>query len=197
MQKNKKITFPLIGSIINVQAFKYDGELYRQWNGVKVLRNTDQHYVLFIYKTKVAESKKRSWVYREPVIWFLPKNNMYNALILLKPKQNYIYINLASKPFYEDNTIKFIDYDIDVKCYPTRNLNIVDKEEFLENSQKYKYSKKLIRLIYNSLSDIVEKYDNNEYFFNLDVINYYINMAKKDKSLNIFFRMSKNNKKRK
>nr|WP_318028981.1 hypothetical protein [Mycoplasmopsis bovis] len=41
----KRISFPVEGSIIDVQAYKYDGTLYRQWNGVKVLRNTNKHYV--------------------------------------------------------------------------------------------------------------------------------------------------------
>nr|WP_307923709.1 DUF402 domain-containing protein [Mycoplasmopsis bovis] len=109
----KRISFPVEGSIIDVQAYKYDGTLYRQWNGVKVLRNTSKHYVLLMYKTRVSEQNNHNWVYRDYVLWFLPKHSMYNALILLKPskKQNYSYINVASYPIYEDNTIKFIDLE--------------------------------------------------------------------------------------
>nr|AAN85232.1 ORF228 [Mycoplasmopsis fermentans] len=189
--KPKKIVFPLIGSIINVQAFKFNGELYRQWNGVKVLRNTPQHYVLFMYKTKVAETDKKGWVYREYVLWFMPKNSMYNALILLKPKSNYVYVNLASKPYYEDNTIKFVDFDLDVKSYPKKDFTIVDKEEFRYNSRRLKYPKKLINMIYDNLEEIVNKHNNGEYFFNPDVIDYYINQAKKDKSIYRDFRVKK------
>ncbi|UUD35533.1 DUF402 domain-containing protein [Mycoplasmopsis caviae] len=189
----KKIVFPLIGSIVNVQAFKYNGELYRQWNGVKVLRNTTQHYVLLMYKTKVAEANKKSWVYRKYVLWFLPKNSMYNALILLKQKSNYVYVNLASKPVYEDNTIKFIDLDLDVKSYPRKQFSIVDREEFLFNSKELKYPKKLINMIADSLDEIVNKHNNNEYFFNSDVIDYYIDQAKKDKSIHEDFRVVKQN----
>lgn len=192
--ENKKLTFPLIGSIINVQAYKYNGELYRQWNGVKVLRNTPKHYVLLMYKTKVTEIHEKYWIYREYVLWFMPKNSMYNALILLKPRQNYIYVNMASRPIYEDNTIKFVDFDLDVKCYPTKSLTIVDRDEFRENTKKYHYSNKLIQEIYDNLQEVVEKYNRFEYFFNEEVIDYYLELAKKDKSVQPNFRKTKYNK---
>ncbi|WP_036458302.1 DUF402 domain-containing protein [Mycoplasmopsis iners] len=191
-QEKSKIIFPLIGSIINVQAYKYNGELYRQWNGVKVLRNTEHHYVLLMYKTQVSETKKRDWIYREPVIWFMPKNEMSNALILLKAKNNYIYVNISSKPIYEDNTIKFVDYDIDVKKYPGKPLAIVDQDEFKENSILYNYPPKLMKQIEQSLDDVVHKNINNEYYNNPTIVDYYINLAKKDHSIKADFRQKKN-----
>ncbi len=80
---------------------------------LKCLETLSKHYVLLMYKTRVSEQNNHNWVYRDYVLWFLPKHSMYNALILLKPskKQNYSYINVASYPIYEDNTIKFIDLD--------------------------------------------------------------------------------------
>ncbi|VEU75574.1 Protein of uncharacterised function (DUF402) [Mycoplasmopsis maculosa] len=188
IKKSNKNIFPLEGSIINVQAYKYNGDLYRQWNGCKVLRNTSKHYVLLLYKTKVSEKWEHNWVYRDYVIWFMPKTGMHNALILLKPKQNYIYVNIASNPLYEDNTIKFIDFDIDLKHYPHNNISIVDEEEFNENKINYKYPKKITTMVFNSVKKVLEKYEKSEYFFNPEVIDYYIDLAKKDKSLPAQFR---------
>ncbi|QSF13401.1 DUF402 domain-containing protein [Mycoplasma sp. Mirounga ES2805-ORL] len=185
---SKNSVFPLVGSIINVQAYKFDGTLYRQWNGVKVLRNTKQHYVLFMYKTQVAELNKRDWIFNEPVIWFMPKNSMYNCLSMLKPKTNYNYVNLSSRPIYEDNTIKFIDFDIDVKKYGSREILVVDGDEFLENSKKYKYPIDLKNKILEELDEILHNEVDEKYFFNKKVINYYIDLAKKDKSIKHNFR---------
>lgn len=190
-----KLNFPLPGSIINVQAYKYNGTLYRQWNGVKVLRNTPKHYVLWMHKTKVSEKYKHNWVYKEYVLWFLPKKSMYNALILLKPKQNYIYINIASHPFYEDNTIKFIDFDLDVKAYPHNGITIVDGEEFKINSKEFNYGQELKNMVWKAAQEIIDKYNNNEYFFGNEVINYYINLARKDFLLPYTFRNDDSNKK--
>ncbi|TQC51586.1 DUF402 domain-containing protein [Mycoplasmopsis mucosicanis] len=189
--KNKNIVFPLLGAMVNVQGYKYNGYLYRQWNGVKVIRNTEDHYVLFMYKTKVSETEKSSWVYREPVIWFMPKHENYNALVMLKKKHNYIYVNLASKPIYEDNTIKFIDFDLDVKLYPHRDLTIVDRDEFNYHAKKFNYPSELKQLIFTTLEEIVNKKEAQNYFFNPRLIDYYVDVVKKDYSLPKTFRLAK------
>ncbi|WP_338822713.1 DUF402 domain-containing protein [Mycoplasmopsis felifaucium] len=179
---------PLPGSIINVQAYKFNGMLYRQWNGVKVLRNTDKHFVLCMHKTKVSEKFKHNWIYKDYVLWFMPKQGMYNALILLKPVQNYIYVNIASPPIFEDNTLKFIDLDLDVKAYPHNGASIVDGDEFKSNAYLYEYSKDLKEMVWEAATEVMGKYSNDEYFFNNQVINYYIGIAKKDKAIAENFR---------
>ncbi|MGV2393611.1 UNVERIFIED_CONTAM: DUF402 domain-containing protein [Campylobacter lari] len=121
----------------------------------------------------------------------MPKKGFHNALILLKPKQNYIYINIASNPIYEDNTIKFIDFDLDIKYYPYDQISIVDEEEFNENKIKYGYSNKLINMVFDSVKDVLDKYEKSEYFFNPEVIDYYIDLSKKDRSLPLNFRLEK------
>ncbi|WP_406617361.1 DUF402 domain-containing protein [Mycoplasmopsis adleri] len=189
MNNKRTDIFPLAGSIINVQAYKYNGSLYRQWNGVKVLRNTPKHYVLLINKTKVSEKFKSDWAYKEPVIWFMPKHSMYNGLVLLKPKQNYLYINISSKPFYEDNTIKFIDFDLDVKYYPHSGINVVDADEFKTNSELYHYPKNVKNMVWDAVNEVIQKYERGEYFFNDLVIDYYIDISRKDRSLPYNFRI--------
>ncbi|KKB26871.1 hypothetical protein MM26B8_03750 [Mycoplasmopsis meleagridis] len=178
--KKEKSSYPLIGTMINVQAYKYNGMLYRQWNGAKVIRNTKDHYVLLMYKTKVGEISKKDWVYRDPVIWFMPKNALHNALVLLKQSGNYIYVNISSKPIYEDNTIKFVDYDIDIKKYPGKKLAIVDQDEFKEHIKEYKYPLKLIKQVEKSLEEVIYQSIKNEYFFNKTILNYYVKLAQKD-----------------
>nr|WP_307926448.1 DUF402 domain-containing protein [Mycoplasmopsis bovis] len=153
---------------------------------LKCLETLSKHYVLLMYKTRVSEQNNHNWVYRDYVLWFLPKHSMYNALILLKPskKQNYSYINVASYPIYEDNTIKFIDLDLDIKAYPSNTVSIVDSEEFKENSKIYNYPDKLKQLVWELESqEVMQHYERQGYFFNEEIINYYIDLGKKDCSI--------------
>ncbi|MBZ4195169.1 DUF402 domain-containing protein [Mycoplasma sp. CH-Wi4] len=182
--------------MINVQAYKYDGSLYRQWNGIKVLRNTPKHYVLVMYKSKVSENSGHNWICHDYVIWFLPKHSMYNALILLKPakRSNYAYINISSTPIYEDNTIKFIDFELDVKAYPDTPVSVVDMDEFKENSKIFRYPKTLKEMIWNGTNEVLERYKQKEYFFSPEVIDYYIDLAKRDKTIAANFRVKKSKK---
>nr|WP_307924077.1 DUF402 domain-containing protein [Mycoplasmopsis bovis] len=118
---------------------------------LKCLETLSKHYVLLMYKTRVSEQNNHNWVYRDYVLWFLPKHSMYNALILLKPskKQNYSYINVASYPIYEDNTIKFIDLDLDIKAYPSNTVSICWLVKSLKKTQKFiNYPDKLKQLVW-------------------------------------------------
>ncbi|MEA4115410.1 DUF402 domain-containing protein [Mycoplasma sp. 744] len=184
---------PIVGSLITVQAYKYNGTLYRQWNDVKVLKNTPKQIILVLYKNKVNELNKKDWYYKEPVIWFLPKNEMHNALILLKNK-NYVYVNIASTPIFEDQTLKFIDLDIDIKKYPDKPLSIVDQEDLAINSIKWKYPKKLMNKILNSVSNVVNKNIKNQHYYNEKIVDYYIDIAKKNYAIKWDFRNNKKTK---
>ncbi|QNM93601.1 DUF402 domain-containing protein [Mycoplasma sp. Pen4] len=172
-----------VGQMINVQAYKHNGYLYRQWNDAKVIFHNKRHIVLFLKNTVVAEYEKdiNGWRYNENAIWFIPKNSFYNAIVLLKDQGAYYYINMASKPIFEDGTIKFIDYDLDVKCYPDRDLQIVDREEFNIHSRMMSYPSKIKENIYEELKSIMILYNDYKYFFSEDVINYYLEVLYKDK----------------
>ncbi|MFV8468109.1 DUF402 domain-containing protein [Mycoplasma sp. VS42A] len=172
-----------VGSMINVQGYKHNGYLYRQWNSAKVVFHNKRHIVLFLKNTKVAEYEKdvNGWRYNENAIWFIPKDAMYNAIVLLKDSGPYYYINMASKPIFEDNTIKFIDYDLDVKCYPDKELQVVDRDEFNLHSRQMQYPELLKNLLFEELKVIMQLYSEYKYFFNYEIINYYLEILRADK----------------
>lgn len=178
-----KINDLRVGTILKVQAYKFNGLLYRQWNQAKIIYNNEKHIVLILYKTKVTELNGAGWVYKEPVIWFMPKKQNFNCLILIKKNGFYRYINLASTPIFEDDTIKFIDYDLDVKCYPQKELKIVDRDEFNTNGKLMKYPDSLKNKILDELSNVIKMYNNFQYFFSDEIIKYYLKIAENDKIL--------------
>lgn len=180
-QNNSKMK---IGQIINVQAYKHNGLLYRQWNGVKVLFNDNEKLVLIMWKVKVSEEEEKHWGYKEPVIWFFPKKNFYNVLILLKKTGHYTYVNIASTPFFEDETLKYVDYDFDIKQQPKKELKLVDREEFHKNFANLKYPEKLKMISYNEISRIFNMFNNYQEVFDPKYIEYFIKLAVKDKSFN-------------
>lgn len=82
---------------------------------------------------------------------------MHNAIITFKPGQHFsyhYYINLASDFIFEENTIKFVDFDIDIKIYNKKSFDIVDREEFLENKEILNYPAKLEGILSNEISKI-------------------------------------------
>ncbi|UUM19868.1 MULTISPECIES: DUF402 domain-containing protein [unclassified Mycoplasma] len=173
-----------VGQIINVQGYKFNGFLYRQWNSAKVIFNNSRHIVLFLHRTKVSDYNKKInyWRYSENALWFFPKNSYFNAILLLKRNSKiYHYINLASKPVFEDETIKFIDFDLDIKCYPGKDIQLVDRDEFLKNSVLMKYPVQFKKTVFDEITRVFELYANYKYFFNPQILGYYVDILYKDK----------------
>ena len=169
------------GKIINVQAYKHDGTLYRQWNGVKVIETSPERVVLFMYKTKVTEDSGQSWVVREPILWWMPTEEFYNTTGLIRQSGTYFYTNLASPPIYEDGTIKYIDYDLDIKAYPESPIKVVDKGEYEKHKKLYKYPKKLEVILDRTMQGLITKMRHNEDVFDEDVIESYLQDLVDDK----------------
>ena len=125
-----------IGSIISIQAFKYGGTLYRQYEGAKIIANLKDFVVLLLLKSKVAE-QQINWIARDPILFFFAKNKFYNATVTLKEnKHNYIYVNLSSPFYINNNVIQYIDFDIDVKSYIDEEFNVIDWQDFKESITK-------------------------------------------------------------
>lgn len=179
------------GAIINIQAYKHDGTLYRQWNGVKVIESSPERYVLFMYKTKVSEKSGQKWVVREPIIWWMPKYLFSNTTGLIRPSGTHFYTNLASPPIFEDGTIKFIDYDLDIKAYPDTPIKVVDQNEYKRHSKEYNYSNKLMNIIKWTTENTIKKIKIKEGFFDEDVIDEYLEQLLEAKLISQKFAKSK------
>ncbi|MBR3832148.1 MAG: DUF402 domain-containing protein [Mycoplasmataceae bacterium] len=149
---------------INIQAYKYDGTLYRQWNGVKLIFENDNYVCCLLHKTKVLENDGKKWVIKKPTLWFFSKNYFFNMTITWKKEGLHYYINLASPFFFEDDSIKYIDFDFDLKIYPNKPFQIVDHDDFLKNKEKL-YSKEIVDVIYENIITIAMKYQTRENIF--------------------------------
>lgn len=159
-----------IGSIISIQAFKYDGTLYRQYEGAKIIANLKDFVVLLLLKSKVAE-QQINWIARDPILFFFAKNKFYNATVTLKEnKHNYIYVNLSSPFYINNNVIQYIDFDIDVKSYIDEEFNVIDWQDFKESITKYHYSFQLIHRLYDELDYLFDQFKTKNGVFSTKLV---------------------------
>lgn len=159
-----------IGSITSIQAFKFDGRLYRQYEGAKIVANLDDFVVLLLVKSKVSE-EDINWIVNDPILFFFAKNKFYNASITLnKHKANYIYVNLASPFFIEDGIIKYIDFDIDIKSYANGEFNVIDWADFKESIKKLNYPFELIHRLYDELDYLYDQFKTKNGIFSKRLI---------------------------
>ena len=118
------------GEKYNIHGYKHNGDLYKVWDETIFLAQTDDYYVFANNKIKVTEIDGRSWRTKEPAITFYYKKSWFNIIAQLKNTGIYYYCNISSPVIIENNTIKYIDYDYDLRVFPDGAYKILDKSIF-------------------------------------------------------------------
>lgn len=149
-----------------IQSFKHDGSVHRTWSSVLVISEDDSKYVAINRKTQVFEANNRSWVAREPALYYLYKERFFNVIAMLRADGIYYYCNLASPSIKDEEAIKNIDYDLDVKFYPDGRYEILDEREFELNKLKYNYPNIIEKKLKDEIEYIIKLHKNNLTPFN-------------------------------
>lgn len=155
-----------IGDKLQIQCYKHDGKIHRAWDEAVLLDIKKDYMVFGNNKTHVTEAEGSGWRTKEPAIIYFFKHEWFNIIAQLKKDGIYYYCNIASPYIIEDNTIKYIDYDLDLRIFPTGEYKILDKMEYKYHKKIMNYSSDLDYVINNAIKDLIEKYLNKEIMFN-------------------------------
>lgn len=168
-----------IGTKLQIHSYKHDGTIYRSWDEAIVLDVNDEYMVVGNNKTLVTEFDGRTWKTKEPAIIYFYKNNWYNVICQLKTSGIYYYCNIATPYIIDDNTIKYIDYDLDLRVFPDGTYKILDKTEYQYHKKKMNYSKEVDRVVKGELDNLIAMYGRKEDLFNSEVVKYYADIYSK------------------
>ncbi len=164
---------------LGIQSFKHNGSLHRMWDRGLVLENNDDFIVVASKKAKVIESNGRRWFTKEPAVTIFSKKEWWNTICMLKKEGVCYYCNIASPSLVEKDNIKYIDYDLDAKLYPNKEIKVLDEREYLAHSHLFGYSQELNKVLRYQTSQIVKKMKNKEFPFDDEkILEYYDNFSK-------------------
>lgn len=147
---------PKVGADIQIKSYKHNGGLHRVWDSSIVLKGTEKIVIGANDKTLVTESDGRSWITREPAICYFHAEHWFNIIGMLRADGIYYYCNISSPFLYEDNALKYIDYDLDLKVFPDMTYNILDEDEYEEHKIKMNYPKILDQILYDNIDHLKE-----------------------------------------
>lgn len=151
---------------IQVQAYKHDGSLHREWSPAFLAKETDDYWAVVSRASLVTESDGRRWVTREKAVFLLFKHRWMNVIAMFKEKKGICYyVNIASPTIYHDGYLKYIDYDLDVKLYPDGVERTLDEKEFARHGKTYGYSDELIEIIQKEAKEVRAMMDRREFPF--------------------------------
>lgn len=168
---------------IQIHCYKHNGKIHRIWENTTIIEENNDCLVCGNYKTTVIENDGRSHKTKEPAIIFFYKNNWFNIIAQFKDHGLFYYCNIASPYIMDENTIKYIDYDLDLRVFPDGGYRVLDKNEYKYHKKQMSYSEDLDFILNKELQKLIAMKKNNEGPFNNDNINDYLKKYKKIKNI--------------
>ena len=167
-----------LGDKLETHCYKHNGKIHRIWEESIVLEETNDYLICANDKTKVIENDGRSHITKEPAIVFFYKDNWFNIVAQFKEYGLFYYCNIASPYLIDDNVIKYIDYDLDLRVFPDGGYRVLDKNEYKYHKKIMGYSEKLDYILNKELEKLIKLKKNNEGAFNLSNVNSYLELYK-------------------
>lgn len=157
------------GDHLQIQCYKHDGKVHRCWDEAVLLDVKKDYMVFGNERTLVTEAQGNIWRTKEPAIMYFFKDRWYNIIVQLKKTGVTYYCNIATPYIIEDGTIKYIDYDLDLRIFPNGSFKILDRQEYKYHKKKMNYSDELDIAIRSALSELITNYQSGAPMFDLDV----------------------------
>ena len=155
----------LFGHWLAIQCYKHDGSLHRCWDRGLVLANNDDYIVVATKKAKVVENNGRRWFTKEPAVTIFSKKEWWNVICMFKEDGICYYCNIASPALVNNRMIKYIDYDLDAKLFPSGDIRILDEKEYLKHKSIYGYTDDLDAVLKYQTKDIVKRMEEHKWPF--------------------------------
>lgn len=162
-----------IGHWLAIQSFKHDGNIHRLWDRGLVLDNNEDYVVVATKRAKVTEANGRKWFTREPAVTIFSKKEWWNVICMIKNNGICYYCNIASPCVIDKSLIKYIDYDLDAKLYPSKETRTLDEKEYANNKNFYHYDAELDKVLKYSLEKVTNMMKDKAFPFDDEKIKEY------------------------
>ena len=170
-----------IGRKYEIHGYKHDGKIHRSWDEAVLLEIHDDYLIFGNEKTKVTESDGRTWRTKEPAVLYFFYKQWYNIIGQYKKNGIYYYCNMASPIIIEENTIKYIDYDLDLRVFPDGSFKVLDRGEYKYHKSIMNYPEAIDKILKEELTNLINLVRNKENAFEPGVVEKYCNLNNKIK----------------
>lgn len=162
-----------IGKKYQIHGYKHNGKIRGCWDEAVLLEIHDDYLVFANNSTKVTEADGRVWYTKEPAVLYFFDNNWYNVIGQYKKRGIYYYCNMASPYIIEEDTIKYIDYDLDLRVFPNGSFKILDRMEYKFHKKQMHYSNRLDFILRYELGNLIDVVRKKDFPFNKKIIEEY------------------------
>ncbi len=144
-----------VGDKLTIHCYKHNGKIHRTWDEAVVLDINEEMIVCGNNKARVTENDGRTHKTNEPAVMFFYRNHWFNVIGQLKKFGLYYYCNIATPFIIDDNIIKYIDYDLDLRIFPDGCYRVLDKNEYNYHKKIMNYSTEIDYIIKQELNTLI------------------------------------------
>ena len=173
----------LVGKKIVIHSYKHDKTLHRIWKNATILEENDDYYIVANHRTKVVESTGRFWYTREPSVSFFFKNHWYNVIAIIKDQEVTYYFNVVSPVLIDEESLKYIDYYLELKVNSDFSYKILDIYEYKMHQKIMEYPEDIKQILAKEMLNLKARIDKRKIPFNpklvLEWYEVFLNLKKK------------------
>lgn len=151
-------------------AFKHNGKVHRTWYQTYLIEDNEEYVAVGSTHSFVIEADGRRWHAIEPAVSIFMKKKWFNCVCMIKSTGINYYVNIASPTVFENNVIKYIDYDLDFKVDPEFTIKTLDEFEYKKHKKLYNYSADLDEVINYNFAKVKQSIINKEFPFSHEVV---------------------------
>jgi uncharacterized protein len=156
-----------MNKIITINSRKFDNSIHRSWT-CELIKETSGYW-LFVGKFDREVQHKQLGVIRLGTISYeyYFKNQYFNVFRFHEPEGElkFYYCNINLPPKFENNVLDYVDLDLDVLVQKDFSVEILDEDEFAENSKLFVYSADLKLQVETALHELLLNITQREFPF--------------------------------
>lgn len=155
--------------VITINSRKFDGKIHRSWQ-VEYIERGDS-LITFVGEFEQEVKHSHLGVIRRGTVSyeFYWLDRWYNIFRFHEPDGNLrnFYCNINMPPTFEDGILNYVDLDIDILVWKDYSFEILDIDEFKENSVKFDYSQEIHNQVNKSVEELKNMIENKLFPFDV------------------------------
>lgn len=159
--------FNFVKKNVTINSRKFDGTIRRSWQA-DLIEQTDSLLVFLGVFEKEVKHPDLGVIRRGTISYeFYWLDRWYNVFRFHEPEGDLrnFYCNLNLPPVFRENSLDYIDLDLDILVWKDFSYEILDEDEFLASSENFKYEEKIINGVEKNKFELLEMIESRKFPF--------------------------------
>lgn len=153
--------------IVRINSRKYDGRIRHSWEAQLIGRDNSLLSFIAVFDKTIVHSKLGKIAAKTISYEYYWLESWFNIFRFHEPDgtlRNF-YCNVNMPPQYGNGILDYVDLDLDLLVWTDHKFEVLDQDEFIENSLKYKYPQTIIDKANKSIDTLIDMIERKTFPF--------------------------------